>query len=252
MPTQYKLGKKPPTRDDRDLKFHKYLNTPFWRSAPKGFGHGKMVENPWGMLKNDELGDCEIARQLHATMLANAVGGKQVSFTDGEAVRVYSAVTGYDPNDPWTDQGTVMRDCLVYARNNGVKDANGVTHKIGAFLSVDAKDTFTLLHALYLCDQVAIGFEFPASAMTQFNAGKPWTIVPNSPIEGGHAVEVIGRPSAESVTAVTWGAEQRLTFGFYRTYNDETWAVISEEALNGGRTLEGFDLDTLRADLARL
>lgn len=247
-----KLGKKPPVEDSRDLRFAKYLAPAAVKTAPKGFGHQALVPT-WGMLMNDELGDCEIARQLHSVMLWNAAAGHQVAFTDNEAVRVYSAVTGYDPRDPNTDQGTVMRDCLKYAQKTGVIDSHGMTHRIGAYLAIDPKDTAQLLRALYLCDQVAMGFEFPASAMTQFNQGKPWTVVHGSPIEGGHAIEVVGRPKAENLQAVTWGALQILTFGFYRTYNDEAWAVISPEALAGnGKTLEGFDLAALNADLAAL
>lgn len=246
-----KLGKLPPTKDSRDLRLADYLTARKVKAAPKGFGHEALVPS-WGMLLNDQLGDCEIARQLHSVMLWNACAGRQVTFTDEEAERVYSAVTGYDPRDPASDQGTVMRDCLKYAQKNGVVDADGVTHRIGAYLAIDAKDTALLLHALYLCDQVAIGFEVPQSAMSQFYYGRPWTVVRGSPRIGGHAIEVVGRPAAEGLEAVTWGQLQRLTFGFYRVYNDEAWAVISPEALNGGRTLEGFDVAALQEDLAAL
>lgn len=247
-----KLGKKPATHDERDLKLTKYL-TPALKVAPKGFGHQALVKH-WGMLANDTIGDCEIARSMHATMLWNAASGRPVpSFTDQTAVEMYSAVTGYNPDDPDSDQGTNMRDSLRYAQKTGVPDANGGRHKIGAYLSIDPKDTHALLQALYLCDGVAMGFEFPSSAMDQFNAGKPWTVVHGSPIEGGHAVEVVARPSAEGLDVITWGAVQRMGFGFYSTYNDEAWAVISTEALNGqGKTAEGFNLAQLQADLAAL
>lgn len=249
-----KLGKLPPTHDDRDLRFARYVTVPKVRTAPKGFGHHGLVPR-WGMLKNDELGDCEIARQLHAVMLWNATVGRPVEFTDSEAVRVYSAVTGYVPGDRSTDRGTRMRDCLRYAQKIGVTDSNGNVHRIGAYLRINPKDTTQLLRALYLCQQVAIGFEVPRSAMRQAEEGKPWTLngaTPND-IIGGHAVEIVARPTAEAVDTVTWGKLQRMTFGFYRRFNDEAWAVISEEALNAdGRTLEGFNLEQLQADLANL
>lgn len=250
--SELKLGKRPAEPSPKDLRFADYVIRPKVKQAPKGFGHHPMVQRPWGMLKNDELGDCEIARQLHATMLANATAGNQVEFTDQEAVRVYSAVTGYVPGDPSTDNGTYMRDCLSFARKHGVVDSAGVNHKIGAYLSIDPKDTALLLRALWLCDQVAIGFEVPQSAMDQFGQGRPWTVVPGSPTIGGHAIEVVARPAAEGLTAVTWGRLQRLSFGFYRAYNDEAWAVISPEAIAGGHTLEGFDLAALETDLASL
>ena len=248
--TDLKLGKLPKPPDERDLHFETYL-TPALKTAPVGFGHQGLLQNPWGMLMNDQLGDCEIARQLHSVMLWNATAGKQVQFTDAEAIRVYSAVTGYVPGDPNTDRGTVMRDNLKYAQQKGAVDSDGATHKIGAYVVVPVSTTM-LLRALWLCDEVAMGFNVPESAMEQFQAGKPWTVVKGSPIIGGHAIEVVARPNAQGLLAVTWGALQHLSFQFLLAYCDELWGVISTDALTGGKTLEGFDVEQLQADLAGL
>ena len=88
--------------------------------------------------------------------------------------------------------------------------------------------------------------------MTQFNAGKPWSVVAGSQIEGGHYVPVVGRRSGY-VEVVTWGKTQRCTASFLKAYCDEAWAIVSPEILNAtGKTPEGFDLAALKADLAAL
>jgi hypothetical protein len=44
-----------------------------------------------------------------------------------------------------------------------------------------------------------------------------------------------------------------MTPRFYKKYCDEVVAYVSEEALTtGGKTLEGFDLAQLKADLSTL
>lgn len=252
MASDLKLGKQPATKDDRDLLFAKYRTTAKPKPAPVGYGHKNLVRNQWGMLGNDEWGDCAEAGPCHATMLWNAAAGRQVHFTTQNALDAYSAITGFNPDDPNTDQGSNMRDVLKYRQHHGLTDADGRLHTIGAYVSIQPKDFHALLDALYLFEVVEIGFEVPSSAMDQFRAGKPWTVVHGSPIEGGHDVPIIGRPNAEGLECVTWAAVQHLSEGFYEKYNDEAWAVVSEEMLTGGKSLEGFDLAALNADLEAL
>lgn len=246
-----KLGKLPATPDERDLRFARYLPAKL-KTAPKGYGHKNLVTQPWGILGNDMYGDCAEAGPAHATMLWNAAAGRTISFTEAGVLAAYSAITGFDPSDPSTDQGSNMRDVLKYRQKVGLRDSVGRTHRIGAYVSISPKSFPELLQALWLFEAVEIGFEFPASAMSQFDAGRGWTVVHGSPIEGGHDVPVIGRPTAEGLEVVTWGHVQRMSRGFYELYNDEAWAVVSEEMLTGGRSLENFDLAALNADLARL
>ncbi len=88
--------------------------------------------------------------------------------------------------------------------------------------------------------------------MSQFDAGKPWSVVKGSRIEGGHYIPIVARRGSY-VNVVTWGKTQRCTQSFIRTYCDEAWCVVSTEILNGqGQTPEGFDMAALRADLNAL
>lgn len=247
------LGKQAATYDKRDLCFAHYQAKTVFKEAPVKFGHASLVQNPWAMLANDRLGDCAIAGPGHEHMLTSAAAGKQITFTDEAIISAYSAITGYNPADPATDQGSNVRDVLKYRQATGLTDAAGTVHKIGAYVALETGNWEQLLQALYLFDAVGIGIQFPSSAMDQFNAGKPWSVVAGSSIEGEHYIPVIGRQSTSDAVCVTWGATQKLTKTFYEKFNDESWAILSPEAIGGtGKTLEGFDLAALQSDLAAL
>jgi hypothetical protein len=204
------------------------------------------------MLGNDSVGDCVIAGSDHAIELWTAEGSKQAQFTDANALSDYSAITGYNPSDPSTDQGADIRTALQYMQTTGMIDANGVRHKIGAFLALDHTDFEEVLEAAYLFGDVKIGIQVPSSAQEQFSAGQPWTVVPGATIEGGHDVEIDG-VDPDWIYVITWGAVQKMSREFFDTYCDEAWAILSEEMLNGqGLSPEGFNLAQLQADLAAL
>jgi hypothetical protein len=245
-----KLGKLPATYDRRDLRLEHYLTK--LPARPKTFGHDKFVgADAWGMLGNDNYGDCVLAGAAHETMLWTATrGGGGARFDDKSVLADYSAITGFDPRRPDTDRGTDMRAAANYRRKTGVRDATGTRHKIGAYVALEPGNWDHLLTALYLFGAVGVGIQFPESAMDQFNAGKPWTVVPGAQIEGGHYVPLVARRG--TLRLVTWGREIGMSQGFYLKYCDEAVVYLSEEMLTNGRSPEGFDLAALKADLGAL
>ena len=245
-------GKRPAVKDDRDLLFANY-RTAAVTQAPVGYGHTALVKNPWGMLLNDQLGDCAIAGPAHEYMLWNAAAGKQITFTDQDVLRAYEAITGYTPSNPSSDQGSNVRDVLAYRESTGFTDSTGQVHKIAAYVALTPGDWDELLEALYVFECVGLGIQVPSYAEQQFSDGKPWDVEAGQPqIVGGHYIPVVSRPGAEEVQVVTWGALQGMTERFYRAFSDESYAMLSMEDLNGGKSLEGFDVTALQSDLAAL
>lgn len=246
-----KLGRKPYIPSKKDLLYRNYRGAAL-PPIPKSFGHQSLVSN-WGMLGNDTVGDCVIAGADHETMLWTEEGSSESSFTTANAISDYSAITGYNPNDPNTDQGTDVRIALKYRQNTGMIDVSGSRHKIAAYLLLDQSNLLNeLLEATYLFSAVGIGINFPASAMDQFNNGQPWSVVQGSQIEGGHYVPVVGYDGAY-IYCVTWGQVQKMSVDFLTTYCEEAWAVLSQEFINGkGVSPEGFNLAQLQADLAAI
>jgi hypothetical protein len=247
---ELRLGKKPATTDHRDLKFASYLTAKL-PTPPRTFGHEKLIgADQWDMLGNDRAGCCVFSGAGHETMLWTKAAGNPVQFSDRSVLSDYAAVTGFDPITGSGDNGTNVRDALKYRAKTGILDSVGRRHKIGAYVALEPGNWTHLLAALYLFGAVGIGIEFPASAMDQFNAGKNWSVVRGSSIEGGHYVPLVGRRSVTRL--VTWGQCIGMTQGFYLKYCDESWAILSPEYLKAGRSLEGFSLAQLQADLKAL
>ena len=181
-----KLGKTPARRGAVTFKMMAYLKKPELPTPPKIFGHQKLIGASWGMLGNDDYGDCVWAGAAHETILWNKEAGTATSFNNKSVLSDYSAVTGFKPNDPSTDNGTDMQQAASYRRKTGVLDSKGKRHKVGAYLGLPPGDIDQLALAIYLFGATSIGIKFPNSAMDQFNAGKPWDVKPGSKIEVDH------------------------------------------------------------------
>lgn len=247
----FKFGRQPFIKDERDLHYRNYRATAL-PPIPVSFGHQGLIAD-WGMLGNDSVGDCTCAGADHGIMLWTAEGSNQAAtFTAANTISDYSAITGYNPNDPNSDQGAQIRNVLSYQLKTGMIDASGKRHKIGAYLQIDQTNLNEVLEAAYLFSVVEIGINFPDSAMTQFNQGQPWTVVPGATIEGGHDVPIVGYDGTD-LYVVTWGKLQKMSPDFFATYCEEAWVKLSPEFLNGqGVSPEGFNLAQLQADLAAI
>ena len=246
----FKLGKLPFKADKRDFMFAKYRAGAPLPPHPAQFGHEQLVTN-WGMLGNDQVGDCAIAGPMHMIMLWRAASGRPCTFTTENAIAAYSAISGYNPNRPNSDAGCQMRSVLNYWRQTGFKDAAGNVHKIGAYLNIPLGDVNSLIEALWLFGAVNAGLLVPRSIYAQFQAGQSLAVVKGSPIIGGHCLPFVGQRA--NIVGCTWGSVIPITAPFRQKYYDEYWAVISEDELNGqGVSPEGFNWPQLQADLAAL
>lgn len=245
-----KLGKLPATKNSVSFRLRDYLLLSKLPGAPVSVDHYSAIKD-WQMLGNDQYGDCVWAGAGHETMLWNKDGGNVVVMTDKNVLSDYTAVTGFNPNDPSTDSGTDMGVAASYRRKTGVVDATSKRHKVDAYLSLTPGNREELMQAIYLFENVGIGWEFPASAMEQFNAGKPWTVVNGSKIEGGHYTPALGYDK-DYIYIVTWGKVQAVAWSFFDKYCDEAIVYLSSEMLKNGKSLEGFNNQQLITDLKGL
>jgi hypothetical protein len=65
--SSYALGKKKPVEDSRTLKLGNYLDNTSLPDIPEKFIWNSNVKE-WGMMKNDQIGDCTIAAAGHLIM----------------------------------------------------------------------------------------------------------------------------------------------------------------------------------------
>lgn len=242
----YKLGKLPARPGAVKLEFAKYSTLP---TPPSKSGHWQLVQI-WNMLGNDQYGDCVWAGAAHETMLWNREADKTVNFTDQEVLSDYSKVTGFNPNDPNSDQGTDMQVAASYRKKTGITDGK-TRHKIGAYVAITPGNSTELKQAIWLFGAVGIGIQFPDYAMDEFIAGQSWHVKSGGSITGGHYIPAVGY-DGRYIYVVTWGKIQKMSWGFMRKYMDEGIAYISSEFLTNGKSLDGFDLATLTQDLAQL
>lgn len=255
------LGKKRPTYDKRDLQLIDFLNvSTALPHVPATFAHGKTLT--YSMLGNgpdptapgkakDGAGDCTCAGTCNETRIsAHDGGGTQPAFTGLEAINLYSAITGYDPATGANDNGAEVREVMAYRKAHGVKDASGTVHRIEGYLSVEPGDHAALLTGAWLFEAAGIGIEFPDSAMDQFDAGKPWSVVSNQQPTEGHYVPLVGHWGGY-FRVVTWGRIQAVTAGFLNRYNDESWIPLMPEqfAKASGKNVEGYNDAALKAFL---
>ena len=248
----YKLGKKPAREGAIKLALSRYADAAALPPLPATFGHDELIgAKDWLMLANDQYGDCVWAGAAHETMMLAREAGNVVTFTDADVLGDYAAATGFDPNEPQTDQGTDMQAAADYRRKTGILDAGGKRHTIAAYLALEPGNLTHLYQASYLFGAVGVGLELPASAFDQTDQGQPWDVVPQSPNEGGHYVPLLGR-GADGLHVVTWGALQVMTEDFLKTYCDEAIAYVSQECLVAQKSPEGFDYAALIRDLAAL
>src|SRR5580658_5582555 len=251
-----KLGKSEARHDPRTLLLASYI-TPALPAPPASLDLTKKVgsSSSWGMMDNDQIGDCTCAAAGHLIMewTANA-GKKMVTPTDQQIIAAYSAITGYNPTTGANDNGAVEIDVLNYWRQTGIAG-----HKIGAYAATEPANHTHIMDAVYIFEGCYIGLQLPMSAQAQTENHQPWSVPPVGPTGngkpgswGGHAVPVVAY-DARGVTVVTWGSLQVMTWSFWETYCDEAYAIISTDYLNGKRQApQGFDMAQLQADLKDL
>lgn len=246
-----KLGKKPFVPSYKDFRFEQVeLALPQFPQKPFGYGN---TYADWGMLGNDNVGDCGPAGADHETMLWNHLAGHEVTFTTDNTISDYSAISGYVPGDENTDVGIEVRAMYDYRRLTGMIDSAGKRHKIDAYVQIRPKDWDELIRCVFTFGVVGMGFEFPETAMDQFDAGEDWDVITGAQIEGGHYVPCVGSPDTfNRVTCITWGRRQVMTRAFYQTYNDESWVPLTRESLLPASNVRHIDWDHLSQMLASL
>jgi hypothetical protein len=259
MTTSLKLGKMPATKDSRDLRMLKYFTGAPIPQAPASYGHYQSVQD-WGMLANDKYGCCVPAGLAHLLKMWREMWKRaDISISDEQVLQAYHEITelmnpgnGFNPETGENDTGCNMRIALNWFKNVGYPDADGNRHKIVGYGIIDPKDVQRLNDCANIFDGVAIGFEVTQDAMNQFQQHFPWDvqhhIFGQDVIIGGHCVPLVGRMG--NVKAVTWGTIQDAKARFLAKYNDEAYVIVTEELLNDGKSLEGFDMDTFIKDLS--
>lgn len=241
------LGKLPPKRDPRTLAIASYLR-PERFPAPPPLRDWADHAHTFDVLGNDTIGDCAFAAQAHLIQCFAAANGKTCLIGKAAVLGAYSRVTGFDPQKPGTDRGTILIDALNDWRKIGL-DGN----RIGAYVRLEIANRLHMEAAINLCGGVYLGVALPLAAKTQtiWDVAPPGRYDPtyNANSWGGHAVGVVAY-SRTGLVCVTWGKLKVMTWEWLATYTDEAFAVLDERWISEGSAApNGFDFEAIRRDL---
>jgi hypothetical protein len=247
---ELKLGKLAPKFNERTLSFSAFLRPDASFSQPaKLYREYKIPDGDWGMYGNDQMGDCTCAAKAHRMMLMTAHTGKMFVPDPADIMKAYIDLTGYNPRTGENDTGCAMTDVLQYEQITGIAG-----RKILGWAQIDHKNIDRVKQAMYVFGAVDIGVEFPKSAMSQFGAGKTWSLLSDDGgIDGGHDVPMFGY-GAVGDSCVTWGKRQPMTWDWFRKYCDEAYVVITQDWVNeaSGLAPNTMNMDALLAALRAL
>ena len=248
-----KLGRKPSRIDRRTLRFARYVNMRALPASPPARDWAHPLTAPaFGMFANDRLGDCTCAAIGHYLQAMAANTGRPLTLAGGDVIRMYSAVTGYDPARPETDEGAEMLDVLKYMRATGL-----CGYRFGAYVAVDPLSRTYVEAAVNCTGGLYVGLDLPAA----WRDATTWDVAPIASRStayvanswGPHAVEVVGYDRI-GLTLVTWGVLKIMSWEALRKYCSEAWAAIDSLWIDDTSLLSpsGFDLATLMRDLVEI
>lgn len=252
VPGKYgKLDAKRPNMGD--LNSYGPLPTP-----PLSVRNDKLVHpNLLDMDGNDEYGDCTIAGIANSVPLWNMIDlliGSKTTVpipTKVQSVTQYFELEGSPNGVPNSalDNGLCLSDVLAAARTTGLFDG---TLKLPYYAPVTPTNTKLIKQAVDGYGSAYAGWQLPRSAETQMSQGKPFTVVKNSPIVGGHCMPIWGY-SPSWVYVYTWDRIVPVSWRFVTTYCDEAYAIIPQGYVTAGRgPLPNESLAALEADLSQL
>ena len=211
------------------------------------------------MLANDRLGNCTAASAFHisGTMLANA-DRPVIWSAASQVIPFYSATGGYIPGQDKTDNGANEVDVLNYWQNFGLLPDG--SHKIAAWMAVDATNHDEVATAIWLFENVYAGAELTDSWVTPVPSasGFTWGIAGAPNPDNGHAFPGLGY-DADGVKISTWGMVGTLTWPAIEKYaghadGGELYTVLSADSIErvSAKAPNGLDLAQLTNDIQML
>ena len=205
------------------------------------------------MYLNNSLGDCVIAGIGHVVGVLTGGAGKQFIYTNQQITALYSAIGGYVPGHPNTDNGCDEQTALNYWQHHGAPSG---THQIAGWISVNGADPQEYRTALWLFENLYFGLELPDKWVSPMpNApGFTWDVAGPPNPDNGHCIVGVGY-SNKGVKVCTWGMLGTLTDAAIDKYatkagEGELYTVVSRDAINkaAAKAPNGFDWSQLAAD----
>jgi hypothetical protein len=168
------------------------------------------------MYLNDQLGDCVIADAWHAEGIVTGNVGQVSIASAAQIVADYSAIGGYVPGRPRTDQGCDPETALNYYTKVGYADGN----KLAGWMAADATDRAHIALGLYLFENASLSVELPDAWVNQQMPqadGFTWDVAGPPDPANGHEICACGYTD-RGVLVCTWGLIGTVTWAALARY----------------------------------
>jgi hypothetical protein len=163
---------------------------------------GPCLQGLQDILANDTLGDCTCAGYGHVldVLIGNAGGNQMV--TKDQVIALYSAATGYNPDDPNTDQGADEQTLLDWLKTNPALDGSTLYGYVG----LDASNPTEIKQAISMFKNCYFGVELPAEWTNPMPEapGFVWDVAGDADPNEGHCFIGYGYTD-QGVLIDTWG-----------------------------------------------
>ena len=168
----------------------------------------------WGMLGNDQYGDCVPAAWSHDRMLADP----RPTITADEVVQLYLTY------DHGADDGVVIADFLLYLYQQKL---------INGFAPVQLESVDAVM--AQLARGVILGVNLTDDAQQLFSTRQPWTIANGErpdPADGHGILKVKAASLGGIGTCVTWGDVQQFEHDWGTSCIEEAFAVLNPDDMS--------------------
>jgi hypothetical protein len=185
---------------------------------------------------------------------------KTIPLSNTEIIGLYSAIGGYVPGDPSTDQGCDEQTALNYWENNGALPPHKTNptgqHRIAGWMTVDSTNAEECQTALWLFENLYFGIELPDAWINPVPkaSGFTWDVAGDPDPNNGHCVAGVGYNST-GIAIDTWGMTGVMTYAAVAKYpkqasGGELYTVVSMDAISKAneKAPNGFDWSQLIAD----
>lgn len=169
---------------------------------------------------NDRLGDCVLAEDAHYIAVLTGNANALYAYTQAQTIADYSAITGYNPADPNTDQGADPTTDLNYRVATGYADGS----KDIGWMLVDASDQADVEYAINTFGNLKLWFGIPDSIVNNMPSasGFVWDVSAGSANpNNGHCIGSCGynvkqiqavAVTVDGVLVMTWGMLGLITW----------------------------------------
>ena len=246
-----KLGRKRSVAIGPHLKLRNYLRAAL-PTPPSSVDYSSAAAASLSdVMKNDELGCCVIAGGYHVEGVETGNAGNLYVPSDAQIIADYSAIGGYVPGDPSTDNGCDLQTAMNYWSQSGFK--NGT--KLLGYLAVDPTNQQEVMTACWLFENLYHAFELPDEWISPFPSSSGFVWDDAQPDQNnGHCVCSVGYDS-NGVRICTWGMLGSVTWRALahlgsQSAGGELWVLLSPDQLAKGQTKapNGVDWTSLLAD----